>query len=169
MKLGGVKPKTVKASLADTLADEWNDEDDGEVENAWGNEDLIDVNADEDDWAAFESAPVPEIVAAPEQSYYVKPTPAPTAKPAPIPAVRAAPVVRAPAARTPVLAPKIQTPAPTASPVTAGNDEWDVDNRSATASPAGTAAQPSLAGMSKEEKDKEMARRREERKAVSPR
>ncbi|EPT02574.1 hypothetical protein FOMPIDRAFT_1022743 [Fomitopsis schrenkii] len=27
--------------------------------NPWGNDDLIDVNADQDDWSAFESAPVP--------------------------------------------------------------------------------------------------------------
>lgn len=176
MKLGGVKPKTIKTSLADTLADEW-DEGDEEVENAWGNDDLIDVNADEDDWAAFESAPVQEIVAPPAQSYYVKPTSAPATKPTPAPAVRAAPVfrvqtpvVRASASQAPVLAPKIASPVPAPSPVMPSNDNWgEADNRSATASPVigAGATQPSLVGMSKEEKDKEMARRREERKAVS--
>jgi len=190
MKLGGVKPKTIKTSLADTLADEW-DEGDEEVENAWGNDDLIDVNADEDDWAAFESAPVQEIVAPPAQSYYVKPTSAPATKPTPAPAVRVAPVfrvqtpvfrvqtpvvraqtpvVRASASQAPVLAPKIASPVPAPSPVMPSNDDWsEADNRSATASPVigAGATQPSLVGMSKEEKDKEMARRREERKAVS--
>jgi len=167
MKLGGTKPKATKASLADTLADEW-DEGDDEVENAWGNDDLIDVNADEDDWAAFESAPVPEITAPPAQSYYVKPaaTPASAPAPKPTPVARAAPVVRAP----PVLAPQIST---AASPVVASNDDWgEVDSPTADSpvipsAASAVSAQPSLVGMSKEEKDKEMARRREERKAVS--
>lgn len=52
LKLGGVKkadPK--KNSLAETLAGEW---EDGEgVENAWGNDDLMDVNADGDDWGKW--------------------------------------------------------------------------------------------------------------------
>ncbi len=173
MKLGGVKSKPPGPSIADVLADEWQDADDTGVENAWGNDDLIDVNADTDDWAAFESAPVPEIVVPPEQSYYVNPpsTSAPKktapAKPAPTPSPKPASTPKV--APVPVLAPAIPkpSPAPSFAPSMASNDDWgDAEpSRSETASPAN--AQPSLAGMSKEEKDKEMARRREERKAVS--
>jgi SCY1-like protein 1 len=49
MKLGGVKKAEKKSALAE-LTSEWDDAEGDEVENAWGNEDLIDVNADEDDW-----------------------------------------------------------------------------------------------------------------------
>jgi hypothetical protein len=73
-----LKPK-VAAPPVESLADEW---DDGGAANAWGTDDLIDVNADTDDWAAFESAPVPEIVVPPPQSYYLKPTTNGSAKPA---------------------------------------------------------------------------------------
>lgn len=46
MKLAGAK-KAPGKSLADQLAGEWEEEDGG---NAWGTDDLIDVNADDDDW-----------------------------------------------------------------------------------------------------------------------
>lgn len=47
MKLGANKgPKKAALSVADSVANEW---EDGGVEDAWG-DDLIDVNADEDDW-----------------------------------------------------------------------------------------------------------------------
>lgn len=49
MKLGGAK-KTPGKSLADQLAGEWEEEDGG---NAWGTDDLIDVNADDDDWCTY--------------------------------------------------------------------------------------------------------------------
>ena len=178
MKLGGAKKP--KASLADTLASEWDDGPNGwdddaaaadEVGNAWGNDDLIDVNADNDDWAAFESAPVPEIVVPPPQDYYVS-------SPAPAPAPKAS-TTKPMAKAAPVLAPAVKVPAPQAS----STDGWgDMDeapaevaspkaapqSTSGASSPArGSTPQPSLSGMSKEEKDKEMARRREERKAVS--
>lgn len=54
LKLGANKHKTKVPSLADALAAEA-DKDAGS--NAWGSDDLMDVNADEDDWNAFESAP----------------------------------------------------------------------------------------------------------------
>ena len=49
LKLGGNKAKaksTTNAALDEVMGD-WDDEG---VENAWGTDDLIDVNADEDDW-----------------------------------------------------------------------------------------------------------------------
>lgn len=153
MKLGGNKT-AAKSSLADTVAGGWDDEE--EVENAWGNDDLIDVNADEDDWAAFESAPIAEIVAAPAQSYYVKPTPktngsAEVAKSIPTPVKALAPAQ---------LNSTIPTPKVPTTPA-ASFDEWG-DAEDTVAKPAAG----SLAGLSKDEKEKEMARRREERKAV---
>lgn len=170
MKLGATKSKAPSSNLADTLASEWDDADDGGVENAWGTDDLIDVNADEDDWAAFESAPVPEIVVPPAQSYYVNPPSQATQTngtkrtPSPAPAPPTPRVAQAATKAAPVLAPPIvkPSPAPAQTPTLASNDEWgDVE-----APAKGGTPQPSMAGMSKEDKDKEMARRREERKAV---
>jgi SCY1-like protein 1 len=136
MKLAHTKPKT---NLMDELAAEL---DDDEVANAWGTDDLMDVNADADDWTAFESA-APVVEAPPPQSYYVSPPKKAEPLPAPKP-VKAKPPPAKPAPAKPA-------PPPVASPVSEG---------SKPATP-----QPSLAGMSKEEKEKEMARRREERKA----
>ncbi|OCF38137.1 SCY1 protein kinase [Kwoniella heveanensis BCC8398] len=187
LKLGGQKATPAKSSLADTLAGEW--EEDEDTANAWGNDDLMDVNADDDDWSAFESAPVPEIVVPPPQSYYVTPTPktngttttntkpavpvknvVPSASPKPSPVAAFAQASNnAPAAKSSLI------PSSPALPATTANEEWgDVEGggagESAKSSPAKAAAASatatqSLAGMSKEEKDKEMARRREERKA----
>ncbi|WVR07770.1 hypothetical protein IAU60_004813 [Kwoniella sp. DSM 27419] len=186
LKLGGKRPQP-QVSLADTLAGEWEAEDE-ETANAWGTDDLIDVNADEDDWSAFESASVPEIVVPPPQSYYVtaavsksttngsaasaghKPKPAPS----PTPVAKAASIA-APALKT--SSGSIARPS-----VVSSTDGWgDMDDEGPLASGAGTSTPPrssaspapslgaasaaSLAGLSKEEKEKEMARRREERKA----
>lgn len=153
MKLGAVKPKLVGANLMDELAAEM---DDDEVANAWGTDDLMDVNADTDDWstsgetttliiAAFESAPEP-VAAPPPQSYYTQPKTEPTPKPKPAerPIVAPKPVKAVPT-------PKSPPPAATASPVS---------DASKPSTPA-----PNLSAMTKEEKEKEMARRREERKA----
>ena len=51
-KAGGVKGKTANTALEEVMGD-WDDEG---VENAWGTDDLIDVNADEDDWGEFSLA-----------------------------------------------------------------------------------------------------------------
>jgi SCY1-like protein 1 len=162
LKLGGVKAKSKpNTSLVDTIAGEWDDGDD--VENAWGNEDLIDVNADDDDWAGFESAPIPEIAVPEPQSYYVKATtPAPAVVKAVLKVVPRQPVAASPSPLKVV-----------ASPVVANFDDWgngDVDGegevevegkKAVSTSTAG----PALGALSKEDKEKEMARRREERKA----
>ncbi|ODO05374.1 SCY1 protein kinase [Cryptococcus wingfieldii CBS 7118] len=200
LKLGGVtkKPQAKQKSLADQLAEEYEDDDDDGM-NAWGNDDLMDVNADQDDWSAFESAPVPEVVVPPPQDYYVKPTPkakpapkstpAPAAKPEPIPvpspvpppAPLLAPAVSAsptPPSPPTTLAPKpikptpspiaAQTPILTSSPALSQVSAMAKSPAPSFSSElsAGTATGGGgLAGMSKEEKEKEMARRREERKA----
>ncbi|CAK9786513.1 hypothetical protein CC85DRAFT_256266 [Cutaneotrichosporon oleaginosum] len=132
---------TKQPNLMDELANELDDD----VANAWG-DDLMDVNADTDDWTAFESA-APVVEAPPPQSYYV----APKAEPLPAPKPVKAKPKPAPAAASAPAPPAGKAPPPVASPVS---------ESSKPATPV-----PSLAGMSKEEKEKEMARRREERKA----
>jgi SCY1-like protein 1 len=147
---GGVK----KSALDDILGDE-----DG-IADAWGDDaeiggDLIDVNDDADDWGGFEEAPTP-----------LYPTPA-----APLPTSRQAAV---PAARSPWddLAPPvpIQTKpsnGAVAKPKVKPSSAVLVSLPAVTAptSPAEPSPQVSLSGLSKEEKEKEMMRRREERKA----
>lgn len=138
MKLGG-GPKKPTTSLVDELAGEWDDA------GGWGNDDLINVNADEDDWTAFEQAPVDIPAPPPAQEYYVKaasppPKPASPARTKPKPTPKPSPAIVAP---KPV---KPSAPEPTSRP-------------------GSGSATPNLASMSKEEKEREMARRREERKA----
>lgn len=144
MKLGGSGAKKPTTSLVDELAGEWDDGPGG-----WGNDDLINVNADEDDWTAFEQAPVDIPAPAPAQDYYVKaasPKPAPAKpKPKPTPAAQPKPAPPSPA----IVAPK---------PVKPSAPE-------PTSRPGSGSSTPNLASMSKEDKEKEMARRREERKA----
>jgi SCY1-like protein 1 len=60
MKLGGAKKSAGPSSLvAEVIADEWADGDGDAVENAWGTDDLIDVNADADDWGERDFDPHP--------------------------------------------------------------------------------------------------------------
>jgi len=49
MQLGASKSSAVFSSLADQLTEEAEKEEG----NPWGNEDLMDVNADEDDWSEY--------------------------------------------------------------------------------------------------------------------
>lgn len=56
---GGSGAGTHKAGLSTSLVDELAgefEEDGNEVANAWGSSDLMDVNADGDDWSKFTSA-----------------------------------------------------------------------------------------------------------------
>lgn len=138
MKLGG-SAKKPQTSLVDELAGEW-DEPGG-----WG-DDLINVNADEDDWTAFEQAPVEIPAPAPSQDYYVKAASPPKPKPVPVKAT--------PKPAPPKNAPTIHAPRPTKP------DAPEPTSRLGSGS-----STPNLASMSKEEKEREMARRREERKA----
>ncbi len=54
MQLGSKSPvaKNGSTALVDVLAGEY-EEDGDEVANAWGHDDLIDVNADDDDWGTW--------------------------------------------------------------------------------------------------------------------
>ena len=55
MQLGGNKQTSALKTAA--LAAELAGEVEAEAVNAWGNDDLMDVNADDDDWSAFATAP----------------------------------------------------------------------------------------------------------------
>lgn len=67
MQLGASKvPISVtNAALAAELTAELNDEAETDTLNAWGSDDLMDVNADDGDWSAFESAPLSAPLTAP--------------------------------------------------------------------------------------------------------
>ncbi|KAK4689876.1 SCY1-like protein 1, partial [Tremellales sp. Uapishka_1] len=176
MKLGGHKAQPV--NVVDVLAAEYEDDED-EVAKAWGTDDLMDVHADTDDWTAFESAPIPEIIVPPPQDYYIKPAVTNGRASSTASSSRAKPPISSPAKRVEPesngwddeLAPAISTKSspvkskPSPSKATTLTDDWGNDDESNSSKPAATA--PNLASMSKEEKEKEMTRRREERKAVS--
>lgn len=122
--------------------------------------------------AAFESAPIPEIVVPPPQSYYSSTngtSKASSTISSPPPPARTNNSVSSFASR-PVSqqAPAVQSPPPKPVAPTPVSDGWDEDTSPVPTRPSSTAhTLPSMAAMSKEEKDKEMARRRDERKAVS--
>lgn len=152
-------PKKSQFNIDEILSDE------NEVVDAWGTDgganDLIDMDRDEGDWGGFEEAPTPLYPSAPSSSHFSsvnhhaddsddpwgsdsKPKPTPTrTRPNPAPAVKPTPkAVKASAVPTP-------RPAPPA----------------VVAKPIESAPPVSLSALSKEDKEKEMARRREERKA----
>ncbi|KAF8606369.1 hypothetical protein BDV93DRAFT_343881 [Ceratobasidium sp. AG-I] len=135
------------------------DEDSGatDVANAWGDGDLMDVNADEDDWGAFEAA-------APEPAH-APPKPASITPSHPTPKTPKAAPPRASTLSPPK--PKPRSSSPLASPGISTSDTWgtfEQDTPAATADASEGVKNLSLAGLSKEEKAAEMARRREERK-----
>lgn len=138
--------------------DEWGtDSGAADVANAWGDGDLIDINADADDWGAFETA-------APE-SVPMKPVPQSATTPRPKPKATASAPSRSHTLSPPQ--PKPRASSPLASPAVEPDSTWGSFEEEAPAA-APEKAEPaktmSLAGLSKEEKAAEMARRREERK-----
>lgn len=183
------KPAT-SSSLADQLAAEFEDDTTaaGVGGSAWGvgaGDDLMDVNADDDDWSAFETAPTPmeaprlssdefkekkrggsslssmpngapsssSFAASSSQSSQPKPT---IAAPKPVAAAQIVDVAPSSRSSTPSTT---TTNARTATVVAASSPPPPVEK---PATPT-----VNLANLSKEEKEAEMARRREERKAVS--
>ncbi|KAG8765096.1 hypothetical protein FRC12_007683 [Ceratobasidium sp. 428] len=132
-----------------------------DVANAWGDGDLMDVNADADDWGAFEEG-------TPEPAVPLKPVAPPKPIRQTLSPAKSKPAVVPPRAST--LSPprsKPRTSSPLASPRVDASDTWGSFEQDTPATPQDTAEAPksmSLAGLSKEEKAAEMARRREERK-----
>ncbi|GAW00339.1 armadillo-type protein [Lentinula edodes] len=166
MQLGASKvPSSIAAALAEQLAEEVAAEDGVDVSNPWGDDDLMDVNADEGDWSAFETAPV--------STPPIKITPAVTA-PKPIPA-STHPGFNSNGFTTGTSIPKSRTPvsqmssknSSTISPSSSTNgwdqdDGWDAPPTTRRASsPAGPI---STSTMTKEERAAEMAKRKEERR-----
>ncbi|OSD01310.1 ARM repeat-containing protein [Trametes coccinea BRFM310] len=175
MQLGATKVPTSVPSIPD-----WAEEAAAEIEssqgtNPWGNDDLMDVNADEDDWSAFETAPAPVAQASglgfgsiPMQS---STSSAATADPWAAPASNNAPssnewgsphATLAPQPSRTSSGPRMGISTPLASPRPSSIARSPTPSDSGKAEPASTSH--STAGMSKEEKAAEMARRKEERR-----
>ncbi|KAF8909893.1 armadillo-type protein [Mucidula mucida] len=137
LQLGAHKSSSaVSAALIDQLTEEVAAEND----NPWGGDDLMDVNADEDDWSAFEVAPVPVV--------QPKPTPAFLNGGSTLSShqTKSPPMARS---RSPLVATAVH------SQTSSSADQWDSD--------AASPPTPS-APLTKEERAAEMARRKEERK-----
>ncbi|KAJ3842095.1 armadillo-type protein [Lentinula raphanica] len=164
MQLGASKvPSSIAAALAETLADEVSIEDHGlEASNPWGDDDLMDVNADEGDWSAFESAPAPVPVTVTPAVVAPKPVSASTR----FGSNGFGSATSAPKSRTPVPSMSNKTSS-TISPSSSTNgwdqgDAWDTPSTAQRSTSPATPIPTST--MTKEEKAAEMARRKEERK-----
>jgi len=187
MQLGANKvPTSISAS---NMAPDWAQEAAAEADNIqtnpWGNDDLIDVNADQDDWSAFESAPAPAVglgfASVSSQNGGLAshataddPWGSPTSSRAKSPPDEWDTGSKSPS--LPIHQPKsrlastARSPPPTNRLSTVSTlARSPTPSDSGRASPATqdrtpTPSQTSTAGMSKEEKAAEMARRKEERK-----
>ncbi|KAJ4468330.1 hypothetical protein J3R30DRAFT_3662182 [Lentinula aciculospora] len=164
MQLGASKvPSSIAAAtLAEQLAEEVAAEDGLEASNPWGDDNLMDVNADEGDWSAFETAPVtsPHLTVTP---VLVAPKPIPIAThPGFNGNVFTAP---APKSHTPLS----QMTSKTSSTISPSSSSlgWDQDdgwNTPSTRRATSPAAPIPTSTMTKEERAAEMAKRKEERK-----
>ncbi|KAL4248157.1 Catalytically Inactive Kinase-Related Protein [Abortiporus biennis] len=176
MQLGANKvPANVTMSK---MAAEWAEEAAAEAEasqsNPWGSDDLMDVNADQDDWSAFETAPAPVI----GLEYDRAPTPPPQpsedswgdslgdqewgAKHTP-----ASPKHNKMTTTSSLSSKPHKIERPTSAQSVSLSDVTSEPVHSRGTSPAPTHHMTnthSMAGMSKEERAAEMARRKEERK-----
>jgi len=180
MQLGGShKSPSITFGAADIAAEEAAEE----VADAWGG-DLIDVNADADDWGSFEAAPVaspsgfalPLAVAPSFNLGFGTTSPGVSGddgwgesfepvSPPPQPQPRLSTARTRSRATSPtqsVMRPSPRTKTSNSSGLAAATSEADSTSR--PQSPSGLASNASLAGMSKEDKAVEMARRREERR-----
>ncbi|KAG6857787.1 hypothetical protein H0H87_004203 [Tephrocybe sp. NHM501043] len=146
LQLGGNKiPLSTTATI---LAEQWADDaaTSAAAENPWGNDDLIDVNADEDDWSAFETAPAPAV--------HIPMTAAGLGL------GTARPLSTNSDSQSPSLNP---TTTPSSTQTTKSFLRDQKFDRLEHA-PSSILSSPSLSDMSKEDKAAEMARRKEERK-----
>ncbi|KAG5352188.1 hypothetical protein C0989_003269 [Termitomyces sp. Mn162] len=149
MKLGSNNiPLSATAAI---LAGQWTDDNTESVrtENPWGNDDLIDVNADEDDWSAFETAPAvmaPKAITPSKLGFYLSGNEISTQ--------------HLPGRKT---LGSVSSPASTMKETSCGQNK---NNEIPKHMPSPTLPAPSFAEMTKEEKASEMARRKEERKQV---
>ncbi|KAG6866653.1 hypothetical protein C0991_000763 [Blastosporella zonata] len=161
MQLGANKvPLSTTATI---LAEQWADDtaDSASTENPWGSDDLIDINADEEDWSAFETAPTPKPVAPmpitpagqwpggvgngvhSHNAHLVSQRPDPLSRqPTPVSSLAQTQTTKSPPRDQ-----KVNGRAPEHLP-----------------SPVPTTMTPSMSDLTKEDKVAEMARRKEERK-----
>ncbi|TEB37493.1 hypothetical protein FA13DRAFT_1786619 [Coprinellus micaceus] len=140
-----------------------------ETANAWGTDDLIDVHNDDDDWSAFESAPVsPPPITPNDATLNARLSSLPTSRIASKSPHPKSPLPRSPrpvlsktlpgSFDTPLSTPRSsQTPEPS----WADDKEWDTPSKASAPSTETGSPTPAL---SKEEKAAEMARRKEERR-----
>ncbi|KAF8530473.1 armadillo-type protein [Hysterangium stoloniferum] len=169
MQLGASKATSGSSTASvNAFVSEWADEE--ETTNAWDG-DLMDVNADADDWSAFETAPVVAVTQPFSLSISSQqvvdddgwedeassPPPALSVPTTTTKKVLSPTPVKASVGRS--VSPR--TVASASRPIS--DDGQDTPDTARSQSPKAAVA-PSMAGMSKEEKAAEMARRREERK-----
>ncbi|KAH9940496.1 uncharacterized protein BXZ73DRAFT_42907 [Epithele typhae] len=162
MQLGASKVPTSTSGIPD-----WAEEAAAEVgpstSNPWGNDDLMDVNADADDWSAFETAPPPASTSGPTDfglgdTLSQSPSPDPWASSAPLQKTQVS--ISAPQPQRYSSVPRVSSPLSPPRPTSTARSPTPSDSADVSTSPATN----STAGMSKEEKAAEMARRKEERR-----
>ena len=142
-----------------------------ETANAWGTDDLIDIHNDDDDWSAFESAPVsPPPITPNDASLHAKLSSLPTFRTPSKSPLPKSPLPKSPRpALSKTLPGSFDTPlstprsSQTPEPRWAEDNEWDTPSKAS--GPSTKAGSPAPA-LSKEEKAAEMARRKEERRQV---
>ncbi|KAJ7072523.1 hypothetical protein C8F01DRAFT_1104261 [Mycena amicta] len=151
MQLGAHKvPASVAtAALVEQLAEEAAAQDEG---NPWGNDDLIDVNADQDDWSAFETAQPVQTNGFDALTTATADDPWATSDKNPWTMARPAPSISPQPHRA-------ASPRNTADWDSVGDWEESTSRKPAPVQPA-----PNTSPLTKEEKAAEMARRKEERK-----
>nr|VWP01486.1 ESCRT-II complex subunit VPS22 [Ganoderma boninense] len=176
MQLGATKlPASASSSIPDWAEEAAAEVDTSSGTNPWGNDDLMDVNADEDDWSKCAASFVVlkgSIHVRVSIGAFETAAPAPPAASEPtdfgLGNVRSPDLWSAPAPKPPVAPqPRLSTPrvaSPLASPRPASIARSITPSDSGKADAATSPAAHSTAGMSKEEKAAEMARRKEERK-----
>ncbi|KAJ3569627.1 hypothetical protein NP233_g4935 [Leucocoprinus birnbaumii] len=159
----------------------------GGGDNPWGNDDLMDVNADEDDWSAFETAPAPSSPAPTPASTLIQPQPTrlttsnsilsngspssngairKVSSPAGSSTLSPPTKTRSTRAISPTPSSLRSTPVHSPPPPAVTSDWGDTDDwgKSESVRPSQSPSLSSITPMTKEEKAAEMARRKEERK-----
>lgn len=153
-----------------------------ESRSPWGNDDLIDINADQDDWGAFETAlstnsPLPKpaptlggtsifLTTSPDSQSSGGKGQVPSRKSGNLaPLQKVIPTSKATTSSS-IVSSRPTTPLLSPQP---NKNEWDDgpgwdDDTERRANDISSSAVPSLAGLSKDEKAAELARRKEERK-----
>ncbi|PSR88589.1 hypothetical protein PHLCEN_2v5116 [Hermanssonia centrifuga] len=167
-KAKGMQLGASKVPVSAHMPAEWAEEAAAEAEaeeasrsNPWGSDDLMDVNADQDDWSAFESAPAPVPVIGLGFQNFTSPSnimSPPLSARDPLTSSDWGGTTSPPAQRK--VPAHVQSPVSFRSPTPSDSGKTDpIGSRRASPAPA-----QQVATMTKEEKAAEMARRKEERR-----